>query len=85
MTPQFRLVCQLIVSLAVVLPFWGFVFCLFFLAREIDPTVRDVVNQIAGAVVGAFLMAIGFWLGTSLSSSSKDQTISQLTTQGSAR
>lgn len=79
MNPNVRMVCQLIISLALILPFWMLVYCLFFKAASIDPTVRDTVNQVTGALVGTFLLAAGFWLGTSLSSSSKDATISNLT------
>jgi hypothetical protein len=74
-----KLVCQLIVTLAVVLPFWGFVFCLFFYAREIDSSARDTVTQITGGLIAAFAGSIGFWLGTSASSAAKDATISTLT------
>lgn len=78
MTPQFKLVCQLVVSIIVILGFFGFVFALFFFAQAIDPTVRDALTQISGALIAAFGGVVGFWLGTSLSSASKDQTISTL-------
>lgn len=74
-----KLIAQLVVSVIVILGFFAFVFALFFYARSIDPTVRDVVTQISGALIAAFGGVIGFWLGTSLSSAAKDQTINQLT------
>ena len=79
MSAQFKLICQLVVSIIVILGFFGFVFALFFFAKSIDPTVRDSLTQISGALIAAFGGVVGFWLGTSLSSSAKDQTISQLT------
>lgn len=79
MNANFKLIAQLVVSVIVILGFFCFVFALFFYARAIDPSVRDVVTQISGALIAAFGGVIGYWLGTSLSSTSKDQTISQLT------
>lgn len=86
MTAQFKLICQLIVSTLVIAGFFAFVFALFFFARSIDPTVKDSLTQISGALIAAFGGVVGFWLGTSLSSSAKDATISQLSNaQGTAR
>jgi len=80
MTPKFKLICQLIISVIVILGFFGFVFALFFFARSIDPSVKESLTQISGALIAAFGGVVGFWLGTSLSSAGKDHTISQLTT-----
>ena len=80
MTPNTKLTFQLIVSLAVILPFWGFVAMIFFFGDQVDSSWRDTIQQITGGLLAAFGLAIGFWLGTSLSSASKDNTISQLTT-----
>ena len=79
MTANAKLLCQLAISVCVVLPFWGFVFLLFFYAKAIDPSVRDTITQITGALIAAFGAVIGFWIGTSLSSSAKDSTIEALT------
>lgn len=79
MNTTMKLIAQLVISVLVIFGFFGFVFALFFYAKSIDPTVRDVVTQISGALIAAFGGVIGYWLGTSLSSTSKDQTISQLT------
>lgn len=79
MSAQFKLICQLVISLTVVLGFFGFVALLFFNAKQIDPSVKDSLTQISGALIAAFGGVVGFWLGTSLSSAAKDQTISQLT------
>lgn len=79
MTANMKLACQLVVSVCVILPFWGFVFLLFFYARSIDPSVRDTITQITGALIAAFGAVIGFWIGTSLSSAAKDSTIEALT------
>lgn len=79
MSSNARMFCQLVISLALILPFWGLVWCLFFKAASIDPSVRDTVNQVTGALIGTFLLAAGFWLGTSLSSASKDAVIAQAT------
>lgn len=85
MSAQFKLICQLVISAMVILGFYGFVFVFIFFAKSIDPTVKDSLTQISGALIAAFGGVVGFWLGTSLSSSAKDATISQLTTQGSTR
>lgn len=74
-----KLIAQLVVSIVVIVGFYTFVFALFFFARSIDPGMKDVVIQISGALIAAFGGVIGFWIGTSLSSSAKDQTISNLT------
>jgi protein-S-isoprenylcysteine O-methyltransferase Ste14 len=81
MTPTQKLVFQLVISILVILGFFGFVFALFFFARAIDPSVKESLTQISGALIAAFGGVVGFWLGTSLSSASKDNTISQLTKQ----
>jgi hypothetical protein len=78
-SPNFKLICQLVISALVILGFYAFVFVFIFFARQIDPSVRDSLTQISGALIAAFGGVVGFWLGTSLSSSAKDQTISQLT------
>lgn len=78
MTPQFKLVCQLIISIIVILGFFAFVFALFFLAKAIDPSVKDSLTQISGGLLAAFGGICGFWLGTSLSSAAKDHTINNL-------
>lgn len=86
MSANFKLICQLVISAMVILGFYAFVFTFFFFAKQIDPSVRDSLTQISGALIAAFGGVVGFWLGTSLSSSSKDATISQLTnTQGTVR
>lgn len=83
---RFKMVCQLVISVLVIALFGGFVFALFFFARQIDPSVKDVLTQISGGLLAAFGGIIGYWIGTSLSSSGKDRLISQLTnTQGTAR
>jgi apolipoprotein N-acyltransferase len=79
MTPKFKLVCQLAISLAIILGFFAYVFALFFLAKNIDPTVRESVTLITGALIATFTGVSAYWLGTSLSSSAKDATISNLT------
>ena len=82
MTPKFKLVCQLVISILVIVGFFAFVFALFFLAKSIDPSVKDSLTQISGGLLAAFTGICGFWLGTSLSSSSKDHTISNLSNKG---
>ena len=79
MTPTFKLVCQLVISALVILGFYAFCFVFIFHAKEIDPNVKDALTQISGAMIAAFGGVVGFWLGTSLSSASKDHTISNLT------
>ena len=37
------------------------------------------INQLAGAVIGAFVMSVSFWVGSSIGSKTKDDTISQIT------
>lgn len=81
MTPQtLRLTFQFIITLAVIVPFWLFVYAIFFHGAMVDSSMRDTVNQVTGGIMTAFAGALGFWIGSSLSSSSKDHTISQLTT-----
>lgn len=42
---------------------------------DITPPVRDVLTTVLYQIVPLVTAALGFWLGTSLSSASKDQTI----------
>jgi uncharacterized membrane protein YeaQ/YmgE (transglycosylase-associated protein family) len=80
------MLCQLVVSVLIIGPFWFYVYFLLTRAGAIDPSVKDSINQVTGAVLTFVAGIVGFWLGSSLSSSSKDATISQFTnTQGTAR
>lgn len=82
MTPKFKLICQLAISAMVLLGYYAFQYALFFHAKEIDATVRDVLVQNNGAQIGAFGLVVGYWIGTSLSSFSKDTTINSQLTKG---
>lgn len=79
MTPAFKLGAQLFVSTLVIVGFFAFVFALFFFAKAIDPSVKESLTLVTGSLIAAFTGVCGFWLGTSLSSLSKDSTISNLT------
>lgn len=85
MSAQFKLICQLVISVIVILGFFVFVFALFFLAKAIDPSAKESLTLITGSLISAFAGICGFWLGTSLSSAAKDATISTLSNQGTAR
>lgn len=85
MNAHFKLICQLVVTVLLIAPFWFYVYFLLTKAGSIDPSIKDSINQITGSVLTLVAGAAGFWLGTSLSSSAKDATISQLTTPGSSR
>lgn len=46
---------------------------------DITPAARDVLNTVLYQIVPLVTGLVGFWVGTSLSSSAKDHTISNLT------
>lgn len=79
MTPTLKLWFQLVISALVIAGFFAFVFALFFFAKAIDPSVKESLTLVTGSLIAAFTGVVGFWLGTSLSSVAKDQTISNLT------
>ena len=59
----------------------GLVFFALFFA-PLPTENRDTVFMMAGGVMAAFGLAIGYWLGSSQSSAGKDHTIQALTKEG---
>lgn len=49
---------------------------------EIPPRMTDVVYLLVGQVVGAFMTAVAYWLGTSRSSKDKDNSINKAFSKG---
>ncbi len=80
MNPNVKLLCQMIISLAIIGPFWWFAHEIVFNGASIDPGVREIASIIIGNVVPLVTGIAGFWIGSSLSSSAKDHVISQVAT-----
>ena len=50
----------------------GYLFFLFMLLYHPIPEVnRDILNQAAGALLGAFITVVSFWIGSSAGSKNK--------------
>jgi len=67
----------MIISLAIIAPFWWFAHEIVFHGSAIDPTVREIAGTIIANIVPMVTGIAGFWIGSSLSSASKDQTINK--------
>lgn len=80
MNPQTaQLMARLYVSTLIIVPSWAYFYFLLTNGGEIAESVKDSVTLITGTVLALLSGAAGFWIGSSLSSTSKDQTISNLT------
>lgn len=77
MTANIKLLCQMIISLAIIGPFWWLAHSIIFSGAKIDPTVREIAGTIISNIVPMVTGIAGFWIGSSLSSASKDHTINK--------
>lgn len=81
MSPQTaQMFARLYVSTLLIVPSWGYFYFLLTRGASIAESVKDSVTLITGTVLALLTGVGGFWIGSSLSSASKDTTISQLTT-----
>ena len=72
MSGNSRLIAQLVMSALMVIPFWIFLFFMFFHGQAIHENVSKLLDTIMVQIVPVFCAVYGFWLGTSLSSAAKD-------------
>lgn len=80
MTPQsLRLLAQLYISTLLIAPAWAYFYFLLTQGGSIADNVKDSVTLITGTVLALLTGVAGFWIGSSLSSSAKDHTISTMT------
>ena len=63
----------------------GMTFALFFVQQEIPERLYNLLNQSYGALILALGQVLGFWLGSSRRSETKDAQIQQLTSIAAAR
>lgn len=81
MTPQTsQLFARLYVSTLLIVPSWAYFYFLLMHGGSIADSVKDSVTLITGTVLAILTGVGGFWIGSSLSSTAKDHTISTLTT-----
>lgn len=77
MNVNVKLLCQMIISLAIIGPFWYIAHEIIFHGSQIDPTVREIAGVLISNVVPLVTGIAGFWIGSSLSSASKDHDIAR--------
>jgi hypothetical protein len=65
------------ISLIAIFMYGAYVAALILIPIPTD--VRDVVNSAGGVLAGGFGLAIGYWIGSSSGSASKDATIKSMT------
>ncbi len=68
-------VSQLVVSLFLLAGCFTFLGLVFFSGMEVNPSLKESLNQTTGAVLSVIAGIAGFWIGTSLSSVRKDAVI----------
>lgn len=76
--PNIKVFCQMIISLAVIGPFWWFAYEVIFHGSNIDPSVREMATIVISNVVPLVTAVIGFWIGSSYASAMKDHSIMTL-------
>jgi len=80
MTPQTtQMLARLYVSTIIIVPAWAYFYFLLVAGGQIAESVRDSVTLITGTVLALLSGVAGFWIGSSQSSASKDQHITNLT------
>lgn len=84
MNPNVKLVCQMIISLAIIGPFWYVAHAIIFHGSQIDPSVREIASGLIYTVAPLVTGIAGFWIGSSLSSASKDHDIKILEEKANA-
>lgn len=77
MNPNVKLLAQFLISTEII----GLLVWLVWMvtSKPLTPESRQVLDTVVANIVPLASAAVGFWLGTSLSSAAKDQTISQIT------
>ena len=68
---------QPLISVIVIVAFFGTLAMLIFMARDLPNGVKEVVLVLVGVLAGAFKDVIGFYIGSSLGSQKKDDVIRQ--------
>lgn len=71
---------RVLISILAIAIYAAYVCALIFV--PIPTEMKDVINTAGGTLSGAFGLAIGYWIGSSASSSSKDKTITTLSNKG---
>lgn len=66
---------KITVSVATLIMF--VVYVVFIFTHAIPPELHDIVQQINTALIGWVGLVIGYWVGSSVGSASKDRTINQ--------
>lgn len=66
---------QYIVSLFVVIFFGGVTVSLLYLNKDLSTTIKDVLLVLVGVLASAFKDVVGYWIGSSHSSSVKQETL----------
>lgn len=82
MNPNIKLLAQFLVTSQLFAMLVWLLYTLINSPPAMNTTVRDVVVTVLYQIVPTVTGAIGFWIGSSLSSASKDSTISQVATKG---
>lgn len=77
---KFGPVAQFLVSISVLTSFFGVVWMLLTNPLDFTNSVRDILLILVGVLAGAFKDVVGFYLGSSMSSQSKDLTIKAMQT-----
>jgi hypothetical protein len=80
MNSNLKLLVQFLVT-AQLFFFLGWLINLVVTTPTLESSVKDVITTVLYQIVPVATGAAGFWLGTSLSSQSKDHTISQVATK----
>lgn len=81
MNPNVKLLAQFLISSEVIgLLVW--MVHVLVANPVITPETRQVLENVVANIIPLAAAAVGFWLGSSLSSASKDHTISQVATKG---
>lgn len=69
---------QYLVSLLVILFFGAITLALLYMNRDISTTIKDVLLVLTGVLAGAFKDVVGYWLGSSHSSQTKQEAITRV-------
>lgn len=68
---------QMVVSMLVIVGFFGAIVVLMVRQVDIQPAIRDVLLVLIGVLAGSFKEVVGYWLGSSHGSTLK--TAAQIT------
>lgn len=64
------------VSILVILFFGAITLALLYMNRDISATIKDVLLVLTGVLAGAFKDVVGYWLGSSHGSQTKQELLS---------